>query len=102
MWDTHEELRERLKNRILAVIGEGPERLRLSASSTPPTTTLTEADVEGSPARLARRPRLADSRTGPYIGPGGPAEEGANYGAVALERRLRGALARPGGVPATV
>ena len=31
-----------------------------------------------------------------------PEEERADYGAVVLERRLRDALARPGGVPATV
>ena len=28
VWGSHEELRARLKNRILAVIGEGPERLQ--------------------------------------------------------------------------
>ena len=39
---------------------------------------------------------------GPDIGPGAAGEERADYGAVVLERRLRDALARPGGVPATV
>ena len=27
VWDSHEDLRARLKNRILAVVGEGPDRL---------------------------------------------------------------------------
>ena len=39
---------------------------------------------------------------GPDIGPRRAREERADYGAVVLERRLRDALARPGGVPATV
>ena len=40
VWTTPEELREKLKTRILAVIGEGPE------SPKKHLTTLTEADVE--------------------------------------------------------
>ena len=64
-------------------------------------TILTEADVEEAALEW-----LGDlgwqTAHGPDIGPGAPAEERANYGAVALERRLRDALARPGGVPATV
>ena len=64
-------------------------------------TSLTEADVEA--AALEWLAALGwQTPHGPDIGPGGPAEERANYGAVVLERRLRDALARPGGVSATV
>ena len=54
---------------------------------------ISEADVE-----TAALEWLADlgwqTAHGPDIGPGGPAEERAGYGAVVLERRLRDALAR--------
>ncbi len=56
-------------------------------------TTLTEADVEA--AALEWLAALGwHTAHGPDIGPGGPNEERADYGAVVLERRLRDALAR--------
>ena len=56
-------------------------------------TTLTEADVEA--AALEWLAALGwQTAHGPDIGPGGPAEERADYAAVVLERRLRDALAR--------
>ena len=64
-------------------------------------TTLTEADIEAS--ALEWRAALGWQKAhGPDIGPGGPSEERADYGAVVLERRLRDELVRPGGVSATV
>ena len=55
--------------------------------------TLTEADVEE--AALEWLGALGwQTAHGPDIGPGGPAEERADYGTVVLERRLRDALAR--------
>ena len=55
--------------------------------------TLTEADVEA--AALEWLAALGwQTAHGPDIGPGGPAEERAGYGAVVLDRRLRDALAR--------
>ena len=55
-------------------------------------TTLTEADVEA--AALEWLAALGwQTAHGPDIGPGGPAEERADYGVVVLERRLRDALA---------
>ena len=54
--------------------------------------TLTEADVEA--AALEWLAALGwQTAHGPDIGPGGPNEERADYGAVVLERRLRDALA---------
>ena len=56
-------------------------------------TALAEADVEA--AALEWLATLGwQTAHGPDIGPGGPNEERADYGAVALERRLRDALAR--------
>ena len=56
-------------------------------------TILTEADVEA--AALEWLAALGwQTAHGPDIGPGGPNEERADYGAVMLERRLRDALAR--------
>ena len=56
-------------------------------------TSLTEADVETT--ALEWLDALGWQTThGPDVGPGGPAEERAGYGAVVLERRLRDALAR--------
>ena len=56
-------------------------------------TALAEADVEA--AALEWLAALGwQTAHGPDIGPGGPNEERADYGAVALERRLRDALER--------
>ena len=56
-------------------------------------TTLTEADVEE--AALEWLAALGwQTAHGPDIGPGGPSEERADYGAVALDRRLRDPAAR--------
>ncbi len=64
-------------------------------------TTLTEADVEDAALEW-----LGDlgwqTAHGPDIASGAPGEERADYGVVVLEQRLRDALARPGGVSATV
>ena len=60
-------------------------------SRMPHMTTLTEADVEA--AALTWLAALGwQTAHGPDIGPGGPAEERADYGDVVLERRVRNCL----------
>ena len=56
-------------------------------------TTLTEADVEEATLEWLAAQGW-QTAYGPDIGPGGPAEERADYGVVVLERRLRDAFAR--------
>ena len=64
-------------------------------------TALAEADVEAAALEWLAAFGWQTAH-GPDIGPGAAGEERADYGVVVLERRLRDALARPGGVSATV